>query len=569
MAASPVCQQVDRLFAEYDRPDAPGCAVGLIQNGALVYARGYGCANLEHGVPIMPQMTFHVASMAKQFTAACVALLEGLGELDAEADIHTYLPELPDYGATVRLKDLVYMTNGLYDVYSLANFVLGVREDDWITAEAMMDLVCACDWVMFKPGAQWSYGNTGYFLLGQIVQRVTGQSLAEFAERSIFQPLGMAHTFFRDDRAKIIPRRAESYSDYAHVHYNDPVPPYCSSGDRLAINADTLAVPGAGQLWTTVEDLVRWDQNFYHNRLGRGGPDLVCKLTTSGTLNDGRPCGYGYGLFLGEKAGQRYAFHGGSNTGYSAALLRLPDLRISVICLGNHTALYERLDVYPGSHSLLEQLAALLAGPAWDWPEEGQPPAPDIEPATEGASPYADYAGMVQDPVSAWFWQVTPTAQGLMVEQNMAARFELRPTGENTFAGPGGLACAFEREGGMIRRIVAQQEGQERVYFPFLTATDPAQLAEYAGLYTCDRLHTAYTVQVQGNGLLLQNTDRRRTGVDFFYAPTVRDSFMARYPPYAPWHAITFRRDEGGRVCGFVFRDDEPSGRERLVFVRG
>jgi len=653
MPPDSLAQQIDALFQEYDRPDAPGCAVGLIQNGApsaleelteadvapgdrfagkeldakgaLVYAQGYGCADLEHGVPITPTTTFHVASMAKQFTAACIALLEEEGQLDAEADVHTYLPELPDYGETVRLKDLVYMTNGLYDVYSLANFILGFREDDWLTAEGMMDLVCACDWLMFKPGEQWSYGNTGYFLLGQIVQRVTGQVLAEFADRNIFQPLEMGDTFFRDDRAKIIPRRAESYSDYAYVHYNDPVAPYCSRGDRLAINADTLAVPGAGQLWTTVEDLFLWDQNFYHNRLGRGGPDLVRKLTTAGPLNDGRPCGYGYGLFLGEKAGQRYAFHGGSNTGYSAALLRLPDLGISVICLGNHTALYERLDVYPESHSLLEQAAALLAGSAWDGPGAGETTtAPAVEaaaddaapsawaelskaggapsprfvgddygidgapltieispanrplgaalaaalPSTTNGAPYADLAGMFQDPASAWFWKITPTAQGLVVEQNMAGRFELQPTGEDTFSGPAGLTCRFKREGDAVRRIVAQQDGQERVYFPFLTSMDAAQLAEYAGRYVCDRLHTAYIVQVQEDGLLLRNADRRRTGVDFFYTPTIRDLFMTYNPPYSPWDAIGFLRDVEGQVDAFVFRDDETSGRERLVFYR-
>lgn len=560
-----LCFTVDEMFSKYNKPDSPGFAVGLIRDGELLFTGGYGCANLDYGIPITPKTVFHVCSMAKQFTAACIALLEERGTLCCDEDIRVYLPELPRYRQTIRLKDLIHMTNGLYDIYSAAGFILGVRENDFFTEEQAWDFVKACDWTMFSPGEKYSYGNTGYFLMGQIVQRTTGKPLAQFADEEIFKPLGMKDTFFRDDRTKIIRNRAECYSDYAHVHYNDRTRPYCSRNDRLSANTDTMSLPGAGQLWTTVEDLFLWNRNFYDNRLGRGGPELIRKLTTPGVLNNGQESGYGYGLFIDNKNGLRHIYHGGWANGYSCQMLQIPDRRVSVICLGNHTSFFEEIEVWRGGISKVDRLAALLLG------KETTEPAEPVKPEMYCIeSTFPNLYGFYQDPESSWIWEVKHGTKGLTVVQNYSSEFHLTQTAQDTFTGPNGLEYRVGRtENRDVFCFSTVKDGKEHIYYRFLNRPlTPEEAVVYAGEYLCPRMSVTYRVCPERDGLRLTNIDHHNTAVNFLYKPTIRDSFIAQYPPYVNWYCISFQRDNTDQVVSLTYRDDEGSGRENLVFSK-
>ncbi len=559
--------RIDALFSQFDRPGTPGCAVGVIKDGALIYAKGHGYANLEHDVQITPRTVFHCASMSKQFTAMSIALLEEQGLVNAGDDIRLYLPELPNYGQEITVDHLVHMTNGLYDIYSLANFILGIREDDYFTREQAWEMVKACDWLMFRPGEKWSYGNTGYFLLAEIVERASGQHLSEFADRHIFQPLGMSSTLFRDDRAMLIKHRAESYSDYAHVHYNDARPSYCSRGQAYAINADLMFLPGAGGMWTTVEDLYQWDQNFYRNRLGKGSGELVQKVTAPGRLNDGSHVPYGYGLFLRSKSGFNYAFHGGSAYGWSSAIYRIPEQRFSVICLGNHTSLFDQIEVYPESRGLLDQVAELMVSGYRVGPE----PEPTIGSSAVSDLPAwcAELAGEYQNPKDSWLWQITLDDGRLRVRENYSTSFELEAEQDETCHDrSGSLLVRAVRDCGRVTGLRVQRCGQTSFYHRFLTGLDEQALGEYAGDYRCQRLDAGFSVGVQDGALRLLNHNRHNTGIDLSYRPTIRDSFLASAPPYCLWYCITFQRDCTGQVVSFAYRDDEGSKRENLVFTR-
>lgn len=563
---SQLCQQIDAVFSELDRPGRPGCAVGVVKDGQLIHAKGYGYASLEHDLPITPSTVLHCASMSKQFTAMSIALLEEQGLVRATDDVRLYLPELPDYGETITVGNLVHMTNGLYDIYGLAGFLLGIREDDYFTREQAWEMVKACDWLIFRPGERWSYGNTGYFLLAEIVQRASGRTLSEFADRSIFQPLGMSSTLFRDDRAMLIKRRAESYSDYAHVHYNDEQPSYCSRGQQYAVNADLMALPGAGGLWTTVEDLYRWDQNFYCNRLGSGSAELIERVTAPGRLNDGSATPYGYGLFLRNKAGFDYAFHGGWANGWSSGIFRIPAERCSVICLGNYTGLYEQIEVYPESRGLLDQLAELVV-PGYRIPPETSPAA---NPAPGQLPPSCPrLVGKYQNPDDSWLWRVRLDDGRLWVRENYGSEFELRLASEEAYQDETGsrLICP-QWEQGQVSGLSVSCGGQTVVYRRLLPQVSLDNLNEYVGAYRCDRIATGFSVAVRDGQLSLRNHDRRRTGIDLSYRPTIKDNFVGSAPPYCTWYCLTFRRDAAGRVVAFVYRDDAGSQRENLVFQR-
>ena len=245
--------QIDALFARFDRPDTPGCAVGVFQNGAIVYSKGYGSANLEYGVPITPKTPFISGSVAKQFTAGAIALLVEQGRLSLDDDVRKYIPELPDYGAKITVDHLVHHTSGLRDFWALVG-VAGMRYDDGYTAGDVIRLASRQKALNFPPGSEYDYSNTGYVSLGIIVQRVTGKSLREFAAEQMFGPLGMTSTQWRDDFRRVVKGRAQAYTR--------------SGSGPWELEMPFENVHGNGGLLTTVSDLLKWNENFVRPVVG-------------------------------------------------------------------------------------------------------------------------------------------------------------------------------------------------------------------------------------------------------------------------------------------------------------
>lgn len=578
-------ERIDSLFAEYDTPHTPGCALGVILNGELVYARGYGLADLEQEVPITPDTVFHLASVSKQFTAACIALLEEGGELSLDDEVGRYLPYLPDYRHALTLKNLVFMTNGLDDFYSLSNLIRGIPEDEYFSEENAIEMIRAAKWLNFKPGTGWSYGNTGYFLLGKVIERVSGQSLPEFARENIFLPLGMKHTFFRDNRRMLIPRRANGY---ARPAYFQPGAPTCADEKVYYHHREPMALPGAGQAWSTVNDLYLWDQNFYHNILGRGDPRLIERLTTPGVLDDGSPTKYAFGLFVTRAHGCQVIFHEGGAPGANTVIYRVPEKRCSFICLANTndfiTAQFQKFG--PGFY---EDLAGMISpwSDAGRTPEETRQPE-DLpampEPAPELSAEREALRGCYEDSVTAFIWEVSPTPEGAIARENFGQEISLvhmpgeASNGAVYFAASRNWRCTFLRDADssnapcsriLVEDLSAEQPGSPpRVFQRFLT-TPPAkrELQAYDGVYICRNIRAGYRVIATDTGLRLQNLDPRNDVLNVVFTPTIPDLFMARYLPALEWYMVHFRRDGAGRVTGFVFQDEAP-GRDRWFFEK-
>ncbi|MFH1572386.1 MAG: serine hydrolase domain-containing protein, partial [Acidobacteriota bacterium] len=310
--------QVDTIFAEFDKPGSPGCALGVIQEGKLIYARGYGMANLEHSIPITPQTIFDLGSTSKQITAASVVLLAQEGKLELDDDVRKYVPEIPTYGAPVTIRHLVHHTSGLRDYLTLMSLA-GVDFDGVTGDEDALGIISRQQGLNFSPGEEHLYCNSGYFLLSVIVQRVSGRTLARFAQERIFDPLGMKHSHYHNDHTLIVPGRATGYA------------PREDGGFRIDMSG--FEQTGDGAVMTSVEDLLLWDQNFYRPRVG--GEALVRQLHEVGVLNNGEKMRYAFGLNVDEYRGLKTVSHGGSWAGYRAELLRFPDQNLSVACLCN------------------------------------------------------------------------------------------------------------------------------------------------------------------------------------------------------------------------------------------
>ncbi len=249
-----------------------------------------------------------------------MALLEEEGALSLDDSLRKFLPQMPEYAEEITIRHLIHHTSGLRDYLTLAE-IAGIRDDDYFTDAEVVDLLARQKELNFKPGEEHLYSNSGYFLLSQIVKKASGKSLREYAEKKIFQPLGMTNTHFHDDHTRIVKNRASGYAP--------------KKGGGFVISMTTLPMTGDGGVFTSVEDLFLWDQNFYDNRLGESGRELIGKIQTPGVLNSGEKLDYAFGLGIREHKGLTVVSHGGAFVGFRADMIRFPEQRLSVICLAN------------------------------------------------------------------------------------------------------------------------------------------------------------------------------------------------------------------------------------------
>jgi CubicO group peptidase (beta-lactamase class C family) len=311
--------QVDSMFAQWDRPDSPGCAVGAIERGELVLARGYGSANLDYSIPLTSRSVFYLASASKQFTAAAILLAEDEGHLSLDDEVQRWIPELPHYGSSITVRHLVHHTSGLRDYLTLMSLA-GRPYGDAFGDEAMLGLITSQRALNFEPGSEYLYTNTGYVLLAEIVKRATGRSLREYAEQRLFAPLGMTSSHFHDDAQQVVQGRVISYASSAGGSFRVS---YLSQFDRV----------GDGGMYSTVEDLARWVDALHRDRVG--SPGFAARLETQGTLANGEALAYAFGQSHGSFRGVREIGHGGSMMDFRTTVRRFPDEDAAVIVLCN------------------------------------------------------------------------------------------------------------------------------------------------------------------------------------------------------------------------------------------
>lgn len=308
---------VDRVFTTYRSDTSPGCAVGVSRNGVTVLDRAYGLANVETTTPIGPNTVFHAASVSKQFTAMAVMLLVNDGKLLLDDNVRKFVPELPDYGTPITVRQLLTHTSGIRDFFEMLILARGRFEENRISEADMLDVVTRQRSLNFRPGAEYLYSNSGYGLLAVIVKRVSGQSLREFAAQRIFAPLGMTHTQFREDFTALVPGRAFGYA---------------ARGMTWRTSAPNYDVYGPTGLLTTTGDLLKWAANFDAPRVGDVA--TIRAMTTRGVLTNGDSITYGLGVDLTTDRGARVQEHGGSDPGFQAYLGRYTEhgLAIAVLC---------------------------------------------------------------------------------------------------------------------------------------------------------------------------------------------------------------------------------------------
>ncbi len=336
--------RVDRLARRWNRPDSPGMAVGVVRQGMLAVHRQAGMASLELGVPIGPTTAFRIASVSKQFTCAAILLLAAEGKLDVQDAVRTHLPEFPDYGQRLTVAHLMHNTSGIRDMLEImrqggSDLGQPCRRDDLLAA------ICRQRSLNFAPGSRYLYSNSSFFLLGVIVEHLTGESLPTFLERRIFGPVGMNRTRMTESTAEVAPGLATGYM------------PRDGGWSR---SAHAYPLGGEGGLVSCVEDLALWDHNLATGRIG--GARLAEALEQQAPFSNGRMSHYARGLTIGWHRGVRTVEHGGQWPGFRTAFLRAPALAMAVICISNdgsadpyhlaHDVLDAAIEGRPGVHAM-------------------------------------------------------------------------------------------------------------------------------------------------------------------------------------------------------------------------
>src|SRR5688572_30604534 len=317
-SADRTSQKIDRLFRYWDNPNSPGAAIAVIKDGQIVFKKGYGMANLEYNIPITPSSIFHIASESKQYTAFCIVLLAQEGKLSLDDDIRKYLPYVPDFGKTITIRHLIHHTSGLRDQWQLLA-IGGQAIDDVIKQEHVIRLVEKQRDLNFEPGSRSLYCNTGYTLLAEIVKKISGKSLREYADEKMFKPLGMENTHFHDDNTEIVKGRTYSYDSIGK--------------DKFANSPLNYATVGATSLFTTVEDEAKWLNNYETGKVG--GNDAVNQMYQQVILNNGKKLDYAFAIVIDSLKGYQRIGHGGADAGYRTYAVRFPEEKLCIVIFAN------------------------------------------------------------------------------------------------------------------------------------------------------------------------------------------------------------------------------------------
>jgi CubicO group peptidase (beta-lactamase class C family) len=442
---------VDAVFASWELPGSPGCALAVAQDGALVYSRGYGYANLDYDIPITPKTVFDVASITKQFNAASLTMLALEGKLSLDDDVRKWLPELPEYDSPITLRHMLHHTSGLRDYLNL--FPLAGRSDFYPISHAqILTMMSRQRALIFPPGDQYRYSNTAYMLLAQILERAGGKSLGEMTRERIFEPLGMEGSLMYENLEEIIPRRATGYDRDGDGHL------------RIVHNYN-FDVAGDGQLYSTVEDLLRWD-NYLH---GASKPEIHPLMLTAGMLNNGDPVGYAQGIYLREYRGLRTVGHSGSSWGFRSQLVRFvePELSIAIACNSDFARPGE-LAQRVADHYLADQL-----GPESDEePGTGQQGADaPPEPPALTSDQLAEFAGSFFSAELDATYRFAVVDGGLVVRIEQEPPFEVAPLADDRFefrfhprgwSAPQAVSLEFDRNSAGVITGFGLTSGSER-----------------------------------------------------------------------------------------------------------
>jgi len=534
-------ERADQLFYAYNEEGVPGGVVGVIQYGEVVFSKAYGLANLSHDIPYQVNTPTNIGSVSKQFTAFAILLLEQKGMLSLDDDVRKHIPELPDLGQVVTIHNMLNHTNGFREVYNLMPMT-SWKGEDFLRREEIIEMLKRQEELQNAPGEEYNYNNSAFILLAEIVERISGQTFPEFMEANVFAPMGMNSSLVRPNPSVIIPGASQGYvADSTGYH---------EAGDLYAAY-------GAGGIYTTVDDFSKWMSNFSKPLVG--GIELVNRLITVDTLNNGDTMSYALGIGVDEFRGLKLYSHGGADNAHRAFLIYFPEIDAGVVAMSNNGSF--------NSTGIAYEMAELYFGDSMD-PEE------DDEEAGEGTGEETDSTTVTvpEEVLEEYAGKYILSAMGAeLVYEVVDGRLKMSMEGqpdiyldplsdtEFTYDGVEATVEFLTDEQGKVSGAVHSQGGQkfvlERVA-PYSPTVE--ELQAFTGKYFSKELETYYTLEVRDTTLtlLIRNTE------EIELSAMKEDSYRGDIYFIAE---VVFQRNASGQVSGFTAANGRTRG---IVFEK-
>ena len=522
---------VDQLMRPFSGTDRPGVAVSVLKNGKVVFAEGYGMANLTDGVPMTENSGMSIASVSKQFTAMAIVLLEQDGKLSLDDDVRKYIPELKDFGTPVTLRNLLNHTSGYREILNMLPFD-GWDATDAMSRDQLIKVIQRQPQLQNTPGAEYNYNNTAFGLLATVVERASGEDFRPFMERRIFRPLGMDHTTIKTHQGQVIPGSSQGYDN--------------AEDGGFKYVTDFASLYGASGVNSTALDMTKWMLNYRDAKVG--GRDAIDKLTTRGILTSGDTTGYALGLGVGKWRGQTRYSHSGGETSHRSYFAYFPEIDCGVFISSNHPSF---------SREVWNDIADAFFGELLD--AEEAPAAQKTAPTTgPTAAQLEAITGKYQFVGASLVIEYTVENGRLYGQATNQPRFALDATSDSTFSFvgvPASVTFHYEADGSVKRGMHHQGGNSPIKRLEPVEMTDEEKRA-YTGRYFMEELETVYTVTLRDGKLMMEHVRydpfelTHRSGDEF----TGGIWFMTD---------VKFYRDPNGEISGFT----ASNGRTRGVWA--
>lgn len=506
---------VDSLLIDINNT-TPGAVVLVVRQGEILFNKGYGLANLEYGIPMSPSTNFDIASVSKQFTGFAISKLLEEGEISLNDEVRKYIPELPIFMNTIKIEHLLYHTSGIRD-WTGTLTMAGWNYDDVINFDQILRMAYHQKELNFEPGSEFSYSNTGYNLLVEIVQRISGISFRKWTDEHIFEPLEMLNTFFLDDLTEVVPNKAYSY--------------YLGEDDTFHVNLNNTIALGSSSLNTTTEDLAKWVVNLDTKKVG--GNAVVERMFQIGSLEKGELIDYAYGFWIGKYRGKTWIDHTGGWESFRTYLTYFPEEKLSIVVLNNNGERAAKTAL---------QIADMFI------PENQKPEEQTVSEIHNVEHTVSVTPAILQEYVGtyklgpAYYLHITYKEGELFVKENNEKWHLLKPLSNNTFwVNEFEAKITFRKIDKMRNLVFKGKNGQKSVNDETELAN---RLVDYVGEYSSEELKTSYTVTENHGKISLNHFRRGEIALQFLW----EDDFEA---PQWLTKSVTFFRNKNGEVIGF------------------
>ncbi|MGF1585603.1 MAG: serine hydrolase [Bacteroidales bacterium] len=537
LAADPA-GRTDQLMLHYTGEDVPGAAVMVIKEGEIHFLKNYGMSNLTHGIPMDENTVHNIGSTSKQFLTFGLLLLQEEGKLSLDDDIREYIPELPEFDHTVTLRHLVNHTSGYREFINLVA-MSGRNVSTDLDIEKIIKIVQRQPELQNVPGSEFNYNNTGFALITEVINRVTGTPFPEWMKQNVFGPLEMHNTVVRTSPNQIVKNRSAGYAPDNEGGYREVT--------------DLGGAAGAGGIHSTMGDLAKWIKNMNNPTVGTAS--MIDEMTTPFELNDGSFTEYGLGLYIQEYKGISYYHHGGADMAHRSMLMMFPGINAAVVTQSNNASYI---------FGITNQLADLFLE---EYLENGEEPEEQEEEISltgeefvyESANFDLLTGRYEMDAMPGFILTFSRDGDRIYTQATNQPEVDLSATSDSTFSIVGVPASVtFHLNDDATADSLTLHQNGNHIARKIEFMLEPEKMEEYAGRYYSEEIETLYTVVLKEGSLYIENY---QMDDDLELSATSEDTFGSEFP----LTSVNFLRNENGEITGF----NASSGRTRdVLFLR-